>query len=357
VMLWPLFYGGWLGYYPGLGHARLMIEGFGGAFVLGFLGTAGPWMVFAPRLTPLELLALFAVHLASGLCHLKQWHGWGDTLFALLLAGFVLMLLVRVLRFRKEWPPPQLLLAGVGLGCGIAGAMMFGFPQLAATPEQYRLAGLFLYQGFLLAPVLGIGSFLFPRMLGGSFGEPDSKEDGRRKGLRAVLAALLLLTSFWLEANVSAGLGTLLRALVVIMYLFAEVRWRGDGETARGTLVMGLKMALVVGVVGLMLAAVFPQQRVSVEHLLYAGGFGLLMLVVGSRVLFGHSGELAGFDRRAWTPRVLVFLVLLAAATRLTTGFLPQLTVTHHVYAAFTWVVAGFQWLIWHRRRFLQRDE
>lgn len=31
------------------------------------------------------------------------------------------------------------------------------------VPENYRLAGLLLYQGFLLGPVMGVGIFLFPR--------------------------------------------------------------------------------------------------------------------------------------------------------------------------------------------------
>ena len=106
-----------------------------------------------------------------------------------------------------------------------------------------------------------------------------------------------------------------------------------------------------------MMAAVFPVQRVSVEHLLYAGGFGLLMLLVGSRVLFGHSGELEGFERRSWVARGLIFLAVLAAATRATTGFLPHLTVTHHVYAAVTWAGVGVLWLGWHWRRFRKREE
>ena len=42
VMMWPLLYAGHLGFYPGEAHARVMIEGFMGAFVLGFLGTAFP---------------------------------------------------------------------------------------------------------------------------------------------------------------------------------------------------------------------------------------------------------------------------------------------------------------------------
>src|SRR5215207_5290588 len=42
VSLWPLFFSGLHKFYPGIMHARMMIEGFLGAFVVGFLGTAMP---------------------------------------------------------------------------------------------------------------------------------------------------------------------------------------------------------------------------------------------------------------------------------------------------------------------------
>jgi uncharacterized protein involved in response to NO len=70
VALWPLFYAQHLGFYPSFVHARIMIEAFGAAFVVGFLGTAGPRMATAPKLTPLELFWLFALHQACGISHL-----------------------------------------------------------------------------------------------------------------------------------------------------------------------------------------------------------------------------------------------------------------------------------------------
>lgn len=357
VLLWPLFYGGWLGFFPNVVHARLMVEAFGGAFVVGFLGTAGPRMASAPKLMPLELLGLFLLHQLSALSHLGLRHSWGDGLFAVMLGGLLLALGVRVVRFRKESPPPQLLLAFCGMGCGLMGAVMFAVPTLMGSPESYRLAGLLLYQGLLLPPTLGIGSFLFPRILGGEFGEPKSAGAIRQKRNRALAAAVLLVLSFGLEAYGWPTAGYLLRAGVAVRYLLLEVRWQQSAEAVRGTLSKGLLWALGSGLLGLLLAATFPVQRVSVEHFLYAGGFGLLMLVVGSRVVFGHSGDLAGFDQRTWVARTLIFLPILAAATRATTGFLPQLTVSHHLYAALTWAGAGVLWLVWHRRRFFKRDE
>jgi len=351
VSLWPLFYAQKLGFYPNFVHARLMIEAFGGAFVVGFLGTAGPRMATAPKLTPLELLWLFALHQASAVSHLRLQHVWGDGFFIALLASLLLCLVIRVVKFRKEAPPPQMLLALTGLVCGITGAALQMMPS---DPERFRLANLLLYQGLLLPPVLGIGSFVFPRMLGGDFGEPKTAAQSKTKLIRAVTAAILLVGSFLLEAYGQVAFGYALRGIVAAGYLLVEVSWKTQQA---GSLTTGLFWALGLGLLGISLSPFFYVQHVSIEHLLYIGGFGLLILIVASRVLFGHSGDLDGFFVKSKWVRFLVFLAVLTATTRATPAWVPSTTVSHHIYAAWTWGVLALLWLIWHRRRFVKRDE
>ena len=354
VSLWPLFYAQQLGFYPNLVHARLMIEAFGGAFVVGFLGTAGPRMASAPNLTSLELCWLFALHQTSAICHLMLLHVWGDGLFAMLLGSLMLCLVLRVLRFRKEAPPPQMLLALTGLACGLSGALMLLSSSTMLDVQRLRLANLLLYQGLLLPPILGIGSFVFPRMLGGEFGDPNTAMQSRVKLIRSILAAMLLISSFFLEAYGQVTVGYLLRVLVAVSYLLLEVRWQ---TTQSGSLTTGLFWALGLGGLGMLLVPTNPLQHVSIEHLLYVGGFGMLMLVVGSRVLFGHSGDLEGFFVKSKWVRFLIFLGVLTATTRATPAWVPSTTVSHHIYAAWTWGILIGLWMLWHRRRFVKRDE
>lgn len=351
VSLWPLFYAQKLGFYPNFVHARLMIEAFGGAFVVGFLGTAGPRMATAPKLTPLELFWLLALHLGCGVSHLTLHLAWGDAFFIALLVSLMLSLIIRIVRFRKEAPPPQMLLALTGLACGVAGALL---QSAVTTPERLRLANLLLYQGLLLPPVLGIGSFVFPRMLGGDFGDPKTAAQSRAKLIRAIAAAMLLVGSFFLEASGQIIAGYALRSVVALAYLLIEVRWRPQQA---GSLTTGLFWALGTGFSGLVLAGFFYPQHISIEHLLYIGGFGMLMLIVGSRVLFGHSGDLDGFFVKSKWVRFLVFLGILAALTRATPAWVPSTTLSHHIYAAWTWGLVSLLWLLWHRKRFVKRDE
>lgn len=354
VALWPLFYAQQIGFYPNFVHARIMIEAFVAAFVVGFLGTAGPRMATAPKLTPPELIWLFALHEACGISHLTLHMAWGDECFIALLGSLMLCLLVRVVKFRKEAPPPQLLLALTGLICGITGASLLLSSATLLDQERLRLAHLLLYQGLLLPPVLGIGAFVFPRMLGGDFGDPKTAAQSRVKLLRSLVVSLLLVSSFFLEVRGQIIAGYALRALVAAVYLLMEVRWK---TSQSGSLTTGLFWALILGWLGLVLAGFFYVQHVSVEHLLYIGGFGMLMLIVGSRVLFGHSGDLDGFFVRSKWVRFLIFLGVLAAITRATPAWVPSTTVSHHIYAALTWALLALFWLLWHRRRFVKRDE
>jgi uncharacterized protein involved in response to NO len=354
VALWPLYYAQQIGFYPNFVHARIMIEAFGAAFVVGFLGTAGPRMATAPKLTPLELIWLFALHQACGICHLTLHMAWGDMFFIALLGSLLLCLVIRVVKFRKAAPPPQLLLALTGLACGITGAALLLSPTTLLDPQRLRLANLLLYQGLLLPPVLGIGAFVFPRMLGGEFGDPKTAAQSRTKLLRALAGAVLLVGSFFLEACGQIIAGYALRALVAAGYLLSEVRWK---TAQSGSLTTGLFWALILGWLGLALAGFSYAQHVSVEHLLYIGGFGMLMLIVGSRVLFGHSGDLDGFFVKSKWVRFLILLGVLAAITRATPAWVPSTTVSHHIYAALTWALLAVLWLLWHRRRFVKRDE
>ena len=358
VSLWPLFYAGKLAFHPGITHARLMIETFGGAFVAGFLGTAGPRMSSAPKLTPVELLALFALHTANGICHLKLMMREGDLCFITMLALLLACLVGRVIFYHEDAPPPQMLLVVTGLLCGIAGTVMMRQPDIMTTPSQYRLAGLLLYQGLLLPPVLGAGSFLFPRIPGGEFGEPASASVARRKLFRAFVTAVLIVASFFIEASGSVVIAYLLRASAAFAWLFSEIRWRPrPGAPPRGSLATGLHCALATGLLGLAAAGFDYDRHVALEHLLYIGCFGLLILVVASRVLFGHSGELAGFARRSWIARILIAFTFIAATTRASADFWPAITVSHYKYAAWAWGLAALLWLGWHARRFVKREE
>jgi uncharacterized protein involved in response to NO len=357
VAMWPLFFSGHFPFYPGVSHARIMIESFAGGFVVGFLGTAGPRMLSAPRIKPWELILLFSLHLASGVCHLRGLTTCGDWLFLALLVSFAISLGTRVVFFRKALPPPAMLLAATGLICGISGTVIWLNPAWLAMPGIQRLAGLLLYQGFLLGPVMGVGIFLFPRLLGGDFGEPATKPAARRSLVHMILAAAVLLASFAVEVWGNPLGGQLMRAGVFVFAL-SHVRWRRPkGAVSPGTLANALRIwCLPLALLGLVSPAFSPLQHIALEHLLFIGGFGLLCLIAGSRVLLGHSGSLELFAKRSWIARGIVFATVLAALTRASANFMPKIMISHYEYAAWSWLLGAILWTLWHAGRFFKKD-
>ncbi|MFV1996108.1 MAG: NnrS family protein, partial [Verrucomicrobiales bacterium] len=256
MSLWLLFYAGWLGFSPGIPHARLMIQGFVGGFIVGFMGTAMPRMLDAPRLAWQEVALLYAVYLGMAGSHVCGKVAWGDGLFLLLLLLFSIFFGVRVLLLRRDLPPPGFLLAGLGIASAMAGTVLL----LSASAEPlsffaYRLATLLLYHGFVLLPVMGVGAFFFPRLLGvpGRENPQDGRWPGaawqRRAGI-GLAVGLAVLATFFLEAAGSIVASRLVRAAVVGLYLGTSVPWFRKSLKPTGTLAFSLRVAVVMIVVG-----------------------------------------------------------------------------------------------------------
>ena len=114
---------------------------------------------------------------------------------------------------------------------------------------------------------------------------------------------------------------------------------------------------LVHGILHVRLPVYPPMQQVAVSHLLYVGGFGLLALVVGSRVMLGHAGQSHLMQR--WLKPVvwMVGFVVLAALTRVTADFMPKIMVSHWKYAAYSWVLGVLVWAVFILPRVRQADE
>jgi uncharacterized protein involved in response to NO len=350
VLLWPLFYAGAIAYFPSLIHARLMVQGFGAAFVVGFLSTAAPRFTSSNHFSIPALILLLALHSAAVLCHLGLSIRTGDLLFALFLLVLLLLLAARLLKApHQDPPPPALSLALVGLSCGAVGAIMLALPRPISDPAYFRLAHLLLYQGLLLLPVLALAPLLVPRLLGGDFGEPPR----RRAAARAALLTLALLASFVLESFFHDRAGYALRTLAAFAYLALEIPWRRPADAPQAnTLARALPLVPLLGFSGMVAATLFYPVRIGLEHLLYIGGLGLLMLLVSSHVVLGHADQLDR-RRRSWPLRLIVALVIVAATTRASGEIWPQIMVSHNIYAASLWAITAILWLAWQARRLL----
>lgn len=362
VMVWPLHYGGWLGFNPVDAHPRLVVGGFMGAFVLGFLGTAFPRLVGNRRWLAVEWLGLLALWLGVVA---NAWRGRvaeADGFFAVMVGVLMVGMVARWVFGHRDTPPPGFALAIAGLfGAVVSAACLAWEGGRWMGLVGVTWAKLWLFQGFLLLPLMGIGPYLLPRFLGQasshSFDDSPSPPAGwwARVG-SAVFWGVHIVASFALEVYGYPVLGQILRAVVIGVWFALEtpVFRKAKAPSTGGNVA---RLALVGLMAGCASAALWPTARIGSLHLFFAGGLGLMTVTVATRVVLGHAGRHDLLSGNLKWLRWVAGLLVLAGATRMTSDFIPKVKESHHIYAAWTWAVASLVWLAFLARYFFRRED
>jgi len=349
VALWPLHFGGILSLYPGQAHARIMAYGLFGGFILGFLGTAMPRMLSAPRLGPRNVFLLLGLHFSMVLAFAAGRTALGDGLLLALLILFVVLMANRARR-RKDTPPPGFILVGLAFLCVFAGAILALLQYREEEPEIYwvTLQRLLSYQGFVLLPILGIGPFILPRF----FGMPSPHDFPEmmipaaawfKKAALALSVGTLIIASFFVEASGWYRLAHAMRFVTTLGYLILEFPFT-RAPNASSAIGASLRIAFALLVSGFVAITFFPSFRVALLHLTLVGGFAVITFTVATRVVFGHSGNLQLLQGRNRWLLVAIGLMLFAMATRVSGDFWPKIMASHYVYGAIVWIAGVLLW-------------
>lgn len=352
-ILWALFGSShWLAFhfrlttdYGPLYHGLVQIIGFGGCLAAGFLMTALPNFLGTRPAAPWELLLALLFGLAGGTALLLNHIRLGVLSFLLLMVLLDVFTLRRYLKRQGEPPPFAYIVWGLALGT--VGPLLVLFP----CPGLPRVGVLMLEQGFLLALVMGIGSFLGARFIG-TFqppaflfrmapGQPPVPPFVKMKRLFFV-GGLLFFASFWLEGILPMA-GKLLRAAVVTAQfcVFGRI-YRRPTQPFLTARLLWLSFWLLIA--GLWLGALLPRYEIHALHVAYIGGLGLMMLVMGFRVVVSHGGVGHLWERVRVPLWIIGTCVGLAILLRVGAVFVPKLYTHHLAGAAALWNVALVVW-------------
>ena len=351
VALWPLYVWHAIGFYPAQAHVRLMIEGMMGSFIIGFLGTAGPRLLDARPLNGLEICVLFALQLLSALLHLAQNQTTGDIVFLVLLLFFLGTMATRA-RSAQDLPPPNFVLVLFGLLNAIVGIFLITASKSIANGLFFnQLGGLMLNEGFVLFPILGVGAFFFPKLLGGAKPEPADLQIAdalwRKRVAIAALTGLVIWTSFVLEALAWTRIAAVVRGLMTLSYFVAQGHLlKRPSPAVAGFLAQGFRLGALLLVAGLFLPAALPGYRVANLHLTFIGGFSIIVFTVSTRVIIGHAGQSHLFRKRLGFLMAALMLLVVAMVTRVGADFIPPARNSHLVYAALIWLLAAIVWAV-----------
>ncbi len=351
VLLWPLFYWQQLSYYPLYSHARLMIEGFVGGFAIGFLTTALPKMLNAKPLRVWQVLLLLTLFLSFCTVHALGHMRTGDGLFAVTMALTVFLMLVRLCRGNMV-PPPGMMLTGLGLLCGITGSVWSAFFGFSGNMHWTLFMQRLLYQAFILLPLLGVGGFIFPMILGttnkhAKLSGPKMSREWKAKAAESGLLGVLLILTYWIEVHGQLRMMSWVRVALCGVWITKESGWLSR-KKAKGIMPLSLRVGIVCLLGGMVATGILDENKIALDHMLYMGGFGLITMMVATRVIYGHSGQGAKFQK--WLKPIIlcVGLLMLGMLTRVTADFMDHINnhikTTHHIYAAGCWVLVSIIW-------------
>lgn len=337
---------GWIEQYSCYYHGLVQIQGFQVCFIVGFLMTALPKFLEVPAARPYELFLSLGFILAGLVClTLERWTVAELSFVALIL--HTILFAARRFRRRKDRPPDEFVFILFGFLCALAG----GLALLAtATAETGRRL---VEQGMTLSFIMGIGGFLIPRLLGHAARVPEgmSAEAVRRtaeasRGARIALYGLtgvLLLSSFVVEAVVEGPAGKLLRAAVVTAHFLRVIRVH-RAPRRRMWHVRFLHLSLYLTMAGLWLAGLFPDYEVMALHLMFVGGFSLITLSIGVRVVVSHCGFESLWERNPAPVVAFGAFFLIALGLRVSADLYPEAYFLLLALAAGCWVAGALAW-------------
>jgi uncharacterized protein involved in response to NO len=340
--IWPLYSFGVTSTYSGRSHAFVQIFGFLYAFIAGFLLTAVPRFTGTepPSRVTQYVLAGFLL-LAVAASELRA--------FAIGTASFVaahlivLVLVARRFARRKQNPPPTFVLIGLAMLAGALGAFLTAAVAWELIPAEWDLLGKrLLTEGMVMLLVLGVGGFLGPRLLGyAALPKPGAPVQGDPR--IPAIAGITIFMSILIEYGFDVGAMAYLRAAVVSSVMIGSLHlWRQPAT--KTTLSWTIWIAHWIIALGVWVVAAAPKYRADFLHLVFVGGFSLLILAIGTRVTLSHGGYDLSAEKRSWPLRIGLTLALVATLARVGAPFAANTYFNHLMWAALLWMSGMIVW-------------
>ena len=219
-----------------------------------------------------------------------------------------------------------------------------------------------LTEGMVLLLVLGVGGFLGPRLLGfaqlpqfvnaGSTTLPSPAPNKRVTLFK--MAGLAVLLSLISEYRFGFAAMAFLRAAAATVVILSTVQpWRVP--LVRTTLTWCVWTAHWLVILSVWLVAIAPRYRVDLLHVLFIGGFTLLILAVGTRVTLSHGGHSLAQERSSWPLRIGITTGLIAMLARVGAPFAGFTYFAHLAWAALFWISGILFWGVYLFRRIRSR--
>lgn len=189
---------------------------------------------------------------------------------------------------RKANPPKAFVFLPFGLIAGAIGCALLSFAPGFLSIQVSVLAKALLYQAFVLNLILGLGSRLVPALTRVQ-GALDVRASVPEKASAHLWLAILLNSSFFIEAFLSPAAGQLLKFAVISWVAVQNFKILKPRQI-EGNLGLGIRASVYCLALGYLLAGLFPIYMIHFLHFSFVGGFALLTILISTRVVLAHGG-------------------------------------------------------------------
>lgn len=307
ISLWLPYTYGLSSFYPRFAHAQIMYFAALWAFVAGFMMTAIPKMTGTNPASKFDLAFIFFLLVMQFFVSI-EFSTIESLIVYIVQTAFLIQFLVRRFLIFKKVPFSGFVF------------MPFAFLQIAVGSWIYFKEGylpyLLLGEAFIMNLMMGLGSRLIPvlsRMPNAISPDIQSKLVGVKKGF---LLALLLNISYWVEVSGNSFYGEVLR-LAVISFIMVDQLQLFKKPVRWGVMGIGLKAGMIFILLSIPLSWALEVTPVSSKHLLYIGGFLLITIMVGTRVMLAHGGESLEYEIQSKKLMLIALFAGVAALLRL----------------------------------------
>lgn len=324
--------------YPVELHRTLVLNGFVGSFIGGFLMTAIPQFSQTRQASQFEVFSYFFITGALPFLALMKLPYGVSALSALQSILLLSFLAPRIIQ-RKSNPPYTFIFVFLGLLLWL----MAGLGQLwgHGPDELYKTLQ---HEAAIAALILGVGARLIPGILGHTEIVQAQKE--RYENVESLLKTIpfgftLLVFAFVASYFLPDVQAQWIQAGVVT--LIATAHWRIHQFPSKRThLTWSLWCCALSIVLSFLFQPLLGQAHIHIAHAFFINGVVLISLLVATRVICAHGPGVKIEDSR-WVS-VMTGLILLASATRVSAYFLPNSYFTHLGYSSFILVLALAIW-------------
>ncbi len=344
----------WIPAYSMQLHSAIQMQAYMGCFIVGFLLTAMPRFASAQPPSRFEFSAFFFLVNAAPYFYLRQ--DWASarlcfTAWLLMLAFFAGR---RFLSKKKSdvLPPIEFVWIPAALLNGLAGVILMTGAEIHYFPSMAQRVGkLLAEQGFLLNIVLGVGSFLGPRLMGTfqpSFQAIKDIKIRRQKRnaalfLQLAAAACLCVTFYW------EGVGNFFPAYFLRAFVIGLIYFRSKTLVLKPLVqdpyAQWLWLSFWMVFLGYAGLPFFPAYRSAFLHVVFLGGYAVMTFAVATMVIFSHGGESAGLQKKHWQFPVMGIFLGSALFLRVTAVYFPSSFFHLLAGASIAWLLTAILWL------------